>query len=389
MNLIIGIVIGLIVLVVLVALHELGHAYAAKRNGVVVEEFGIGFPPKAYSFKKKTDKILPKGTIISINWLPLGGFVKLKGEHDSDSKKGDYGAASFWGKTQILFAGVAMNWLIAIIIFTVLSVFGMPKALDNQFYIKEDVRLTGGQTIVSAVGEGLPAEKAGIKSGDEILSIGGEEINTINQISEYSKENAGKTIELEISRDGKTEVKKIDVRTDNSDGKGYIGLSSERLGEKIYSTWSAPIVGVGTTVQFTGATFQGLGDLVANLFNGLAKQISTSSETRSEGSAELNAAGAGVSGPIGIIGVIFPQAAQSGLVTVLFLAAIISLTLACMNTLPIPALDGGRWFLTFIFRKILKKPLTKEKEENINAIGFLVLMALSLVVIILDIIKIF
>lgn len=389
MNLIIGIVIGLIVLVVLVALHELGHAYAAKRNGVVVEEFGIGFPPKAYSFKKKTDKILPKGTIISINWLPLGGFVKLKGEHDSDSKKGDYGAASFWGKTQILFAGVAMNWLIAIIIFTVLSVFGMPKALDNQFYIKEDVRLTGGQTIVSAVGEGLPAEKAGIKSGDEILSIGGEEINTINQISEYSKENAGKTIELEISRDGKTEVKKIDVRTDNSDGKGYIGLSSERLGEKIYSTWSAPIVGVGTTVQFTGATFQGLGDLVANLFNGLAKQISTSSETRSEGSAELNAAGAGVSGPIGIIGVIFPQAAQSGLVTVLFLAAIISLTLACMNTLPIPALDGGRWFLTFIFRKILKKPLTKEKEENINAIGFLALMVLSLVVIILDIIKIF
>jgi regulator of sigma E protease len=389
MNLIIGIVIGLIVLVVLVALHELGHAYAAKRNGVVVEEFGIGFPPKAYSFKKKTDKILPKGTIISINWLPLGGFVKLKGEHDSDSKKGDYGAASFWGKTQILFAGVAMNWLIAIIIFTVLSVFGMPKALDNQFYIKEDVRLTGGQTIVSAVGEGLPAEKAGIKSGDEILSIGGEEINTINQISEYSKENAGKTIELEISRDGKTEVKKIDVRTDNSDGKGYIGLSSERLGEKIYSTWSAPIVGVGTTVQFTGATFQGLGDLVANLFNGLAKQISTSSKTRSEGSAELNAAGAGVSGPIGIIGVIFPQAAQSGLVTVLFLAAIISLTLACMNTLPIPALDGGRWFLTFIFRKILKKPLTKEKEENINAIGFLALMVLSLVVIILDIIKIF
>ena len=389
MNLIIGIVIGLIVLVVLVALHELGHAYAAKRNGVVVEEFGIGFPPKAYSFKKKTDKILPKGTIISINWLPLGGFVKLKGEHDSDSKKGDYGAASFWGKTQILFAGVAMNWLIAIIIFTVLSVFGMPKALDNQFYIKEDVRLTGGQTIVSAVGEGLPAEKAEIKSGDEILSIGGEEINTINQISEYSKENAGKTIELEISRDGKTEVKKIDVRTDNSDGKGYIGLSSERLGEKIYSTWSAPIVGVGTTVQFTDATFQGLGDLVANLFNGLAKQISTSSETRSEGSAELNAAGAGVSGPIGIIGVIFPQAAQSGLVTVLFLAAIISLTLACMNTLPIPALDGGRWFLTFIFRKILKKPLTKEKEENVNAIGFLVLMALSLVVIILDIIKIF
>ena len=96
-----------------------------------------------------------------------------------------------------------------------------------------------------------------------------------------------------------------------------------------------------------------------------------------------------MSGPIGIIGVIFPQAAQSGITTILFLAAIISLTLACMNSLPIPALDGGRWFLTFIFRKILRKPLTKETEENINAIGFLALMILSVLIIVLDILKIF
>ena len=389
MNLIIGILLGLVVLVVLVVLHELGHAYAAKRNGVVVEEFGVGFPPAVHSFKKRTDKILPKGTIISINWLPLGGFVKLKGEHDSDNKKGDYGAASFWGKTQILFAGVAVNWLVAIVIFSLLAVLGMPKALDNQFYIKEDARITGGDTLVAAVSEGLPAQKAGIEAGDKVVSVGGEEIKSISQISEYSKSNAGKDIEIEISRDGKTETKTLEVRSNNDDGKGYIGLSAERLGEKIYSTWSAPIVGVGTTVQFTGATFQGLGDLVSNFFGGLVKQISFSDEVRSEGASELSTAGASVSGPIGIIGVIFPQAAQSGIMTILFLAAIISLTLACMNSLPIPALDGGRWFLTFIFRKILRKPLTKETEENINAIGFLALMILSVLIIVLDILKIF
>ena len=109
MNLIIGIIVGLIVLTILVALHELGHALAAKHNGVKLEEFGIGFPPNVWSFKTKTNKVFPKGTKVSINWIPLGGFVKLQGEHDSDNKKGDYGKATFWGKTQILFAGVMMN----------------------------------------------------------------------------------------------------------------------------------------------------------------------------------------------------------------------------------------------------------------------------------------
>src|SRR5476651_1159471 len=96
----VGILVGLIILVFLVVVHELGHAIVAKRNGVVVEEFGIGFPPRAWGRKLKN------GVLFSLNWLPLGGFVKMQGEHDSADKKGDYGAATFWQKTRILLAGV-------------------------------------------------------------------------------------------------------------------------------------------------------------------------------------------------------------------------------------------------------------------------------------------
>ena len=95
MTLFFGILIGLFTLVILVVIHELGHAIVARRNGVIVEEFGIGFPPKAWAKKLKN------GILFTINWLPIGGFVKLKGEHDSDDKKGDYGAASYWQKTKI------------------------------------------------------------------------------------------------------------------------------------------------------------------------------------------------------------------------------------------------------------------------------------------------
>src|SRR5688572_25983846 len=105
MELIFGILTGLIILVLLVVVHELGHAIAARKNGVVVEEFGIGFPPKAWGRKLKN------GILFTVNWLPLGGFVKLQGEHDAASKKGDYGAATYWQKTKILLAGVMINWL--------------------------------------------------------------------------------------------------------------------------------------------------------------------------------------------------------------------------------------------------------------------------------------
>ena len=170
MELIFGIALGLIILVFLVVVHELGHAIVAKRNGVVVEEFGIGFPPKAWSRKLKN------GVLFSLNWLPLGGFVKLQGEHDAAHHKGDYGAASFWQKTKILLAGVIINWLTAAALLSILAITGLPKILPDQFAITSDSSSLKQPIEITTITPGYPAEKAGLKTGDKVLRFDGREV---------------------------------------------------------------------------------------------------------------------------------------------------------------------------------------------------------------------
>lgn len=389
MNLIFGILIGLIILTILVALHELGHAIAATKNGVKLEEFGLGFPPNAFKFKTKTDKILPKGTPIAINWIPLGGYVKLQGEHDSDNKKGDYGAASFWGKTQILFAGVVMNWVTAMVLFMILAWIGLPKILPNQFYVAEDAKISGGEVIVTQVVEGLPAEKAGIARGDQIVKINGEKIDNETEISQIAKANAGKKVEVEIKRDGKTLTKTVEIRSKNDDKKGYLGLGNAKETERIHATWSAPILGVTTTLQISAETFRSLGELLANTFTGIVQKFSSSAEVQQIANQKLESAGESMAGPLSILGILFPMASEAGLPTLILLTALISLSLACMNVLPIPVLDGGRWLMLFVSRKIFRKTLSKEQEEKIISYGVFAMLGLTVVVFILDILRIF
>ncbi len=374
----IGIIVGLIVLVVLVSLHELGHAIVARRNGVVVEEFGIGFPPRA--FKKK----LKNGILFTLNWLPLGGFVKLQGEHDSDLKKGDYGAASFWQKTKILFAGVVINWVTAIVLLSILAVFGLPKIIPDQFTIASDTTVVSTPVQLVKLIDDYPAAKAGLQIGDKITSFDGVEIKSVTQLIEISKDHRGETVPLSYTRDGKENSVKVTLRDADSSVFGA-GLGQQ---DYIKATWSAPIVGVVTTAQYTWVTFQGLGNLLSNFFGGLVGQLSTNEGTREKAGEKLEEAGNSVAGPVGILGVIFPAASQAGLGQVVFLAAIISLTLAVMNALPIPSLDGGRWFVTALF-KVLKKPLTKEREESIHGAGFGAMMLLFIVITVADVFKLF
>ena len=374
MELFFGVIVGLIALVFLVVAHEFAHALVASRNDVKVEEFGIGLPPRAWK------KRLKNGVLLTLNWLPIGGFVKLKGEYDAANKKGDYGAATFWQKTRILLAGVFANWLIAAVMLTVLALIGLPKVLPNQFEVKGDSITILKPVEISELTKGYPAEKAGLKEGDNIIKFAGSDVSTTEQLTKLISQNKNKEVAIIYSR--KEVESKTSVKLD-----GVLGISFGQR-ETVRSTWSAPIVGVVTTAQFTLETINGLVGLVGNLFNGLLSQLNPNVAIREQASKELKEVSDSVAGPVGILGTVFPTANREGPLQLMFLTAIISLTFAVMNILPIPALDGGRWFTMALF-KISKKTLTYEREEKIQTIGFYILMGLIILVTIVDVAKIF
>lgn len=363
-------VLAVIMFIGLVVVHEWGHFMAARRGGVEVEEFGIGFPPKVWGKKVSTKN---SKFLLSINALPLGGFVRLKGENDSDKRKGSFGAAPLGTKVKIMAAGVLMNLIVAVFLFMVLAWVGMPKLVENQFTVASDTRLTQevknpNSVLIAEVGENSPADKAGLKPRDQIISFASNEINNINRVGEVAKENAGKEVPITIKRGDQTATYSVALNAENS-GEGFLGVTSESGAdgrEVRRSTWSAPVVAVGITAQFTELTFKGVGTAVSSLFAG-------DTETAKEQ----------VAGPVGIA-YILNEVSKIGFNFVLMVIAIISLTLAIMNVLPIPALDGGRLFVTLLFRTI-KKPLTKQREEIIHGTGFVALMGLFVLITIVDI----
>lgn len=396
MNIVLGIIIGIVILMLLVIAHEFGHFIMARRNGVRVLEFGIGFPPRAIAWVKKDGKWqkIPKSdwdkkqdsTVLSLNWLPIGGFCSMDGESAADKRKGTFGAASFWAKTKILFGGVLMNWLVAFIILTILSFTGMPQFISHQFYLENDATIVGSGVTVFEVMENSPAAKAGFQPNDQIIRVGDTDVMYPTDVTTFGQSHAGEEVTYIINRDG--EEQNLRAKLNNSDADYLLGVSMAYGQTFVRSTWSAPIVGLATTIQLTGETFRGLGDMVWNLCSGLVSQFSTDSVVREAGQSAIGAAGDAVSGPIGIIGTIFPAFASSGISNLAFLAALISVSLACMNILPIPALDGGRWLLIALY-KLRKKPLTKETEEKIVSRAFMALLLLIAFISILDIVRLF
>lgn len=379
LNFVLSIAIGLLILVVLVVLHELGHAIVARRNGVVVEEFGIGFPPRVWAKKLKN------GVLFTINWLPLGGFVKLQGENDSANKKGDYGAASLWAKTKILLAGVLANWITAVVLFTILALTGLPKIIPDQFTVASDTTEMRQPVTISVVSKGSPAAKAGLKAGDEMIRFAGQPLVEPKHLTQLTEANKGEKVEVIYKRGGVEKSASLTLRDQNEDKKGYLGVGAQQ--QTTYkASWSAPIVGVVLTGQLTQVTFQSLGDMLAKLGSGLVQKLSFSEAQQKEADAKLSEVGQGVAGPVAILGILFPSARDAGITSLLLITAIISLTLAVMNILPIPALDGGRWFVTMLYR-VMRKPLSKETEEKIHGTGFMVLMGLVILVTIADVSK--
>lgn len=335
----ITILVAILAFGVIVFIHELGHFLFAKKAGVRIHEFAIGMGPKIYSFKKGE-------TIYSIRLLPLGGYVAMEGE-DSDSKDPRaFGNKSILQRASILFAGPFFNILLTVVILIPVFMFiGNPSKPT---------------TTLKQVGENSIAQKAGIHAGDTITEINGEDINSWNELSKGIQGSDGKELTITIDRDGKE--KDIKVTPEFKDGKYLIGIYPKNESDILGSVGNA----IKATINMTIAMITFVGQLITgNLPSGV---------------------GESVAGPIGVISIV-ADATRSGVISVLQIAAIISLNLGVLNLLPIPALDGGRLF--FLFIEFLRggKKIDPEKEGMVNLIGFAVLMLFMLFVTYKDIVR--
>jgi regulator of sigma E protease len=387
---IILLVISLVLFIGLIVTHEFGHFIAARRGGVEIEEFGIFFPPRIYKHKTKA------GWDFTINLIPLGGFVKMKGEHDTDTEKGSFGVAPLWTKTKIMIAGITMNLITALIMFTILALIGMPSLLPNQYTVKSNTKISRQETLISQVEPGSPAAKAGLKAQDQLTAIGLpghtlETITTATNLPNITKSFAGKTVLVDYKQSGQSHqatvhllaksVVAASLKTNNP--KGYLGVSPVAFTLR-RSTWSAPIVAVGFSIQATVLTFQGLGHALGGLGSLIAGAFTGNTMARQNGQTSASSQ---VSGPIGIFEVL-KDGSVLGYQFMLFIIAIIALTLAIMNLLPIPALDGGRLWITLVARAF-NRPLSAHVEEVVNATGFVILIGLSVVIAFVDIHRFF
>jgi regulator of sigma E protease len=389
-------ILGLVLFVGLVVAHELGHFIVARRNGVEAEEFGIGFPP---TFWKRRIKSKKGDYDLTLNALPLGGFVKLKGEHDADTHKGSFGAASLGAKSRIMLAGVGVNFALALFILTAVALTGMPRVItkdqlgESQFTVASDTTVIRNDVLLSYVEDNSPASKAGLQPGDQLIEVRNPEgtstkIDDSTTLPGITKSHPGQAITIVYERDNiRSETaatlrsnEEIEAAKKAGESKGYLGVSQTDFAVQ-RSTWSAPIVAVGLSVQMTKLTFKGLWTATKGLGSLVAGTATGNQAARSNGQA---AATEQVSGPVGIF-MILKQGTQRGFGFVLFIIGIISLTLAIMNVLPIPALDGGRFYLILFSRLILKRPLSQKAEERIVGTAFMALMGLFVLITIVDV----
>lgn len=362
----------LAVLTVLVVIHEAGHFFVAKWSGVKPEEFGVGFPPRAAGWQRirgrwqrvQKDEASAEHTIWSLNWLPLGGFVRLKGERGEAAKDADsFVRASFWRKVAIILAGVVMNILFAWVVFTIGFLVGIPTASEglSPYAKQRDPRVE-----VSVVVPGSPAEAAGIALGDRVTTIGQTVISSADEaLAALRAESARQEVfSVSVLRDGQTQTVSVMPAFIESIQRQGIGIGLEGVVTARLPVWLAPIEGARTTLRTTGAIYAGLGSLVTRLFQG-------------------ESVGGEVSGPIGIA-VMTGKVAENGVWALARFAALLSLNLAVVNSLPIPALDGGR--LLFIIIERLRGPRHRpETEALIHTIGFFLLIGLILAITLHDV----
>ena len=382
------IIIFIAVLSVLVFAHELGHFVTARRLGVRADEFGFGFPPRAIGFYKnregkwrrvtggrtyqslensKNSKNIPapNSTIYSINWLPIGGFVKIKGENDNgDNEPDSFASKKIWERTLILSAGVLMNVVLAWFLLSIGYMIGLPQSTAD---VGPRARVSEARVAIIDVLPESPAEKAGVKAGDFVLSVDGNLVALEKDMQDLVAAKEGGEVSLLISRNGEEETLNVQPEL-TEDGRAIIGVGIMAAGTVSYPLIPAFIEGAQTTGWLLKEIVLAFIGLFKNLFSGQ----SVSEE---------------FAGPVGIAN-ITGQAARLGFAYLLQFTALLSLNLAIINILPFPALDGGR-ILFLLVEKIKGKPVRRDIEAVAHNLGFILLIALIIFITYKDIIKLF
>jgi regulator of sigma E protease len=382
------IIIFILVLSILVFAHEFGHFWTARRFGVKAEEFGFGFPPRAIGWYRnrlgkwqkvvgnasvenlennESESVKPakQATIYSLNWLPIGGFVKIKGENGEGKEDRDsFGAQKIWKRVIILAAGVIMNIILAWFLFSVGYLFGMPQSTDT---LGRGAKISAQEVIVAEVLPNSVAATAGLKAGDAILQVNNTNILSEKGLQEAIAASDGQVASLRIKRDSTEQEVKLTPSSSNGN-RATIGVAIFSSGLVSYPFFNAFWEGAKTTGWM-------LKEIVV-AFVGLFQQIFHGHQVGDQ-----------FAGPVGIAN-FTGQAARLGFTYLLQFIALLSLNLAVINILPFPALDGGR-IIFLLIEKIKGKPVRREVETLIHNIGFLLLIALVIFITYKDIAKLF
>lgn len=334
------------ILLVLVLAHEAGHFWAARKVGVKVEEFAFGFPPKIFSY-------IRKGTTYSFNWLPLGGFVRLKGELDGDRTDPEsFVSKKFWQKTVVVVAGVFMNVLVAYVLITGGLIIGFPTALDEQdIALAKNIKVQIIQVLPDS-----PAAQADLKPGDTIKQVNGVSYLKLSEVQKAISDAGDNNVSLLIARGSENiNVEAHPKILTEGEGRYVIGVGLAQTGTVSYPWYEAVWRGALGTWRLGVEIVKGFGSLFSNLI--IHRQVPQD-----------------VAGPVGIA-VLTGQVVDMGWLYLLQFAALLSLNLAIINILPFPALDGGRW-LFIIIEKLRGKPNDERIEAYIHNAGFAILMVL-------------
>lgn len=388
-------IIFILILSLLVFVHEFGHFITARKSGMKVYEFGLGMPPRAVGVYKdpKTNKYVwvfkrPKATksaekenslenlnnvagggereeefpstLYSLNWLPLGGFCKIKGEEGGKENESDsFGFQKAWKKIIVLTAGVTMNFLLAGVLLAICFIIGLPADFSAGID-KQAIVVSPAKVMVQMVEKDSPASEAGIQFGDNILSINNEAVMGSAQMVEYVKTHSEEKLSILLERKGeqKTLLMKPELLK-SEEGYARLGLMLADAGVIRYPWYIAFYKGFVSAAFGLVNVFIAFFLLIKNLILGKGLLFD-------------------VSGPVGIA-VLVGQSARLGISYLINVTAMISLSLAAINILPFPALDGGR-ILFILIAKIIRRPVPVKYEQIAHTIGFILLMILIVAV---------